>query len=39
MAIVVAYGFYRNGFGFLRLFVPHGVPAPVPIAARPAPTS
>ena len=29
MAIVVAYGFYRNGFGFLRLFVPHGVPAPV----------
>jgi len=29
MLIVVAYGFYRNGFGFLKLFVPHGVPAPV----------
>jgi F-type H+-transporting ATPase subunit a len=27
--IVVAYGFYKNGFGFLKLFVPHGVPKPV----------
>jgi F-type H+-transporting ATPase subunit a len=23
---VVVYGFYRNGFRFLKLFVPHGVP-------------
>jgi F-type H+-transporting ATPase subunit a len=23
---VIIYGFYRNGLGFLRLFVPHGVP-------------
>lgn len=29
MTIVVGYGFYRHGFGFLKLFVPHGVPAPV----------
>ena len=35
MAIVVAYGFYRNGFGFLRLFVPHGVPAPVLVVLIP----
>lgn len=27
--LVTAYGFYRNGFGFLKLFVPHGVPLPV----------
>ena len=26
MLIVVVYGFYRNGLGFLKLFVPHGVP-------------
>jgi F-type H+-transporting ATPase subunit a len=26
MTIVVGYGFYRNGIGFLRLFVPQGVP-------------
>jgi F-type H+-transporting ATPase subunit a len=25
-AIVVGYGFWRNGLGFLKLFVPHGVP-------------
>ena len=24
--IVVVYGFYRHGLGFLKLFVPHGVP-------------
>ncbi len=29
MTIVVGYGFYRHGFGFLNLFVPHGVPKPV----------
>ncbi len=27
MAVVVGYGFYKHGFGFLNLFVPHGVPA------------
>jgi F-type H+-transporting ATPase subunit a len=27
--LVVAYGLYRNGLGFLKLFVPHGVPLPV----------
>jgi len=25
--VVIAYGFYRNGFKFLKLFVPAGVPA------------
>ena len=24
---VIVYGFMKNGFGFLKLFVPHGVPA------------
>jgi F-type H+-transporting ATPase subunit a len=24
--LVIGYGFYRNGFGFMKLFVPHGVP-------------
>jgi F-type H+-transporting ATPase subunit a len=24
--LVIAYGFYKNGIGFLKLFVPHGVP-------------
>jgi len=24
---VVGYGFYKHGFGFLKLFVPHGIPA------------
>jgi F-type H+-transporting ATPase subunit a len=24
--LVIGYGFYRNGIGFLKLFVPHGVP-------------
>jgi F-type H+-transporting ATPase subunit a len=23
---VIAYGFYKHGFGFFRLFVPHGIP-------------
>ncbi len=27
IAIVIIYGFYKNGFGFLKLFVPSGVPA------------
>jgi F-type H+-transporting ATPase subunit a len=27
--LVTGYGFYRHGFGFLKLFVPHGVPLPV----------
>ncbi|MFO1184316.1 MAG: F0F1 ATP synthase subunit A [Bauldia sp.] len=26
MAVVVGYGFAKNGLGFLKLFVPHGVP-------------
>lgn len=26
MAVVVIYGFYKHGFGFLKLFVPSGVP-------------
>jgi F-type H+-transporting ATPase subunit a len=26
MVVVVGYGVYRNGFKFLKLFVPHGVP-------------
>ena len=24
--MVIVYGFYRNGLGFMKLFVPHGVP-------------
>ena len=31
MLIVVVYGFYRNGLGFLKLFVPHGVPGLLPL--------
>lgn len=27
MGVVVGYGFYKHGFKFLNLFVPHGVPA------------
>ncbi|MBY0422798.1 MAG: F0F1 ATP synthase subunit A [Parvularculaceae bacterium] len=27
ISIVIVYGFYKNGFGFLKLFVPSGVPA------------
>jgi F-type H+-transporting ATPase subunit a len=26
IGLVVVYGFYKNGLGFFRLFVPHGVP-------------
>jgi F-type H+-transporting ATPase subunit a len=26
ISIVVFYGFYKNGFGFLKLFVPSGIP-------------
>jgi F-type H+-transporting ATPase subunit a len=35
ITIVVVYGFYRNGFGFLKLFVPHGVPLPVLVVLVP----
>jgi F-type H+-transporting ATPase subunit a len=33
--LVTAYGFYRHGFGFMKLFVPHGVPLPVLIILVP----
>lgn len=26
ISVVIFYGFWKNGFGFFRLFVPHGVP-------------
>ncbi len=29
MTIVIGYGFYKNGLGFLKLFVPSGVPLPM----------
>ena len=29
IGIVIVYGFWKNGFGFFRLFVPHGVPKPL----------
>ncbi len=29
IGLVVVYGFYRNGLGFLWLFVPSGIPAPI----------
>jgi F-type H+-transporting ATPase subunit a len=35
IAIVLIHGFWRHGFGFLRLFVPHGVPKPVLIVLTP----
>jgi F-type H+-transporting ATPase subunit a len=35
MAIVVGYGFWRHGFHFLGLFVPHGVPKPVLVVLVP----
>ena len=35
ITLVVAYGVYRNGLGFLRLFVPHGVPLPVLVVLVP----
>jgi len=33
--IVMGYGFYRHGFHFLGLFVPHGVPKPLLLAVVP----
>ena len=35
MAIVIGYGFYKNGLGFLKLFVPSGVPWPMLIILVP----
>ena len=35
MAIVIGYGFYKNGLGFLKLFVPGGVPWPMLIILVP----
>ncbi len=35
MGIVVFYGIYKNGFGFLKLFVPTGIPLPVMIIVVP----
>lgn len=29
ITLVTGYGFYRHGWGFTKLFVPHGVPLPV----------
>jgi F-type H+-transporting ATPase subunit a len=35
ITLVVVYGLYRHGFGFLKLFVPHGVPLPVLVVLVP----
>lgn len=35
ITLVVVYGFYRNGFGFLKLFAPKGVPLPVLVVLIP----
>jgi len=35
MAIVIVYGFMRNGFGFFKLFVPSGIPAPILVIVVP----
>jgi F-type H+-transporting ATPase subunit a len=35
LTLVVVYGVYRNGLGFLKLFVPHGVPLPVLVVLVP----
>jgi F-type H+-transporting ATPase subunit a len=35
ITLVIAYGLYRHGFGFLKLFVPHGVPVPVLVVLVP----
>jgi F-type H+-transporting ATPase subunit a len=35
ITLVILYGLYRNGLGFLKLFVPHGVPAPVLVVLIP----
>ncbi len=29
MAVVIIYGVWKNGFGFLKLFVPSGIPLPI----------
>jgi len=29
MLVVVVYGVWKNGFGFLKLFVPSGIPLPI----------
>jgi F-type H+-transporting ATPase subunit a len=35
MAIVIGYGFMRNGLGFFKLFVPSGIPAPILVIVVP----
>ncbi len=35
MTVVIVYGVMRNGFGFLKLFVPSGIPLPVLIIVVP----
>ena len=35
IGLVILYGFYRHGVGFLKLFVPHGVPLPVLVVLVP----
>jgi F-type H+-transporting ATPase subunit a len=35
MAIVVGYGIYKNGFKFLKLFAPSGIPLPLYIIVTP----
>jgi len=35
MAVVIVYGFMRNGLGFLKLFVPSGIPAPILVIVVP----
>jgi F-type H+-transporting ATPase subunit a len=35
ITLVVVYGLYRHGLGFLKLFVPHGVPLPVLVVLVP----
>ncbi len=35
MSIVIVYGIWKNGFGFLKLFVPTGIPLPVMIIVVP----
>ena len=35
MTIVIVYGVWKNGFGFLKLFVPTGIPLPVMVIVVP----
>jgi len=35
MTIVIVYGVWKNGFGFLKLFVPSGIPLPVMVIVVP----